>query len=363
MGRLMLLAILALIPLFSAASTFTVANVLSTGSGSLDAAIQNANAMPGSDTIHFNIPGAGPHTIATASTAITEAVFIDGTSQPGYVGIPLIQISQPLQLLAAQNCHFQGLQFFIFCTNPVNFEVNDCIIAASINGGDQVSIQQSTVIALILENFSSPNLNVSNNNWPGGFQFPLEIRNCDSLIIAAAGVANTNVELNFVAGYQRGILVSHSNAITFDGVDILFQAPNTNAFYGIRLDTCEQILIQNCRIERAEYGVRSRGSSDLRILNNAITLSDSGGISIIEADNRQVLIQNNDLRENRAAIALAVVETSNLLVTGNQFTPSVIRNTAVGLAFEAMNNLRISDGSLPNSHVILDSLGNDTLSN
>src|SRR5690349_19641242 len=46
----------------------------------LRAAIEEANALTGADTINFNIPAAGVQTIAPASDLpqITEAVVIDG---------------------------------------------------------------------------------------------------------------------------------------------------------------------------------------------------------------------------------------------------------------------------------------------
>jgi CSLREA domain-containing protein len=51
----------------------------------LRAAIQQANAISGADTIDFNIPGIGVHTItpAIALPIITDPVTIDGYSQPG----------------------------------------------------------------------------------------------------------------------------------------------------------------------------------------------------------------------------------------------------------------------------------------
>src|SRR2546425_12774287 len=54
-------------------------------------AIVAANA---GDTISFNIPGSGVHTInATGGFSITKAVTIDGATQPGFAGTPLIQIN------------------------------------------------------------------------------------------------------------------------------------------------------------------------------------------------------------------------------------------------------------------------------
>jgi hypothetical protein len=79
----------ALLALFSigtaAADTYTVSNTLDAGPGSLRQAILDANTRAGSDTISFNIPGSGVHTITptTELPAITSPVMIDGYTQPG----------------------------------------------------------------------------------------------------------------------------------------------------------------------------------------------------------------------------------------------------------------------------------------
>lgn len=67
------------------AANFTVTNTLDVGAGSLRQAILNANSSLGTDTINFNIPGAGPHTIQPSSElpTITDPVIIDGYTQPG----------------------------------------------------------------------------------------------------------------------------------------------------------------------------------------------------------------------------------------------------------------------------------------
>jgi len=68
-----------------ASTTFTVINTNDTGAGSLRQAITDANNTSGADVINFNIAGTGVHTIAPESALpqITEAVTIDGYSQPG----------------------------------------------------------------------------------------------------------------------------------------------------------------------------------------------------------------------------------------------------------------------------------------
>ena len=67
------------------AITYTVTSTADSGAGTLRQAILDANANPGADTIAFNIVGTGPHTIAPATPlpAVTEAVTIDGYTQPG----------------------------------------------------------------------------------------------------------------------------------------------------------------------------------------------------------------------------------------------------------------------------------------
>jgi len=72
----------------------TVTNTNDNGIGSLRQAILIANANPGADTIRFSI-GSGARTITPQFPlpAITGPVTIDGTTQPGYAGAPLIELN------------------------------------------------------------------------------------------------------------------------------------------------------------------------------------------------------------------------------------------------------------------------------
>lgn len=69
------------------AATFTVTTTNDSGPGSLREAILAANGSGGADFVHFNIPGPGLHTITLSSTlpTITDAIIIDGHTQPGAV--------------------------------------------------------------------------------------------------------------------------------------------------------------------------------------------------------------------------------------------------------------------------------------
>ncbi len=75
-------------------ATFSVVNTNDSGAGSLRQAIIDSNAAPGSNTIDFDILPSGAHTISLASPlpSITVPVTIDGTTEPGYSGTPLIDL-------------------------------------------------------------------------------------------------------------------------------------------------------------------------------------------------------------------------------------------------------------------------------
>jgi uncharacterized repeat protein (TIGR01451 family)/CSLREA domain-containing protein len=64
------------------------------GQCTLRAAIEEANATAGSDEIDFDLAGIGVHTIAPASPLpqITDTLTIDGTTQSGFSGTPVIEL-------------------------------------------------------------------------------------------------------------------------------------------------------------------------------------------------------------------------------------------------------------------------------
>ena len=72
---------------------FLVSTTADSGPGSLRQAILDSNAASGgANTIEFAIAGLGAQTIMTGSSLppITNPVVVDGSSQPGYAGTPLI---------------------------------------------------------------------------------------------------------------------------------------------------------------------------------------------------------------------------------------------------------------------------------
>jgi hypothetical protein len=95
------------------AATYTVTNTSNSGPGSFRQAILDANASGTSSTIAFNIGGGGAHTITLTTTLppVTVPIVIDGTTQPGYSGTPLITIAGSTDLVLNETSTVRGLRF------------------------------------------------------------------------------------------------------------------------------------------------------------------------------------------------------------------------------------------------------------
>jgi|GEM_PF-4651593 len=117
------------------AGTFKVANTNNSGSGSLRAAIQLANSTFGTDNIIFDIPGIAPHSIVisgSALPAITEAVIIDGTTQPanGFAGVsPKIIITRSLNSSGLNGLNITAADVEIYGLYVTGFDYNGVVVS------------------------------------------------------------------------------------------------------------------------------------------------------------------------------------------------------------------------------------------
>lgn len=163
-----------------AETTFTVTNTADPGDGicspggcTLREAITAANNTPGADRINFHIgPVSEVKTISPTSglPAITEAVFIDGYSQPG----------------ATENTQFVG----------TNAKLLIELDGTNASGFDGITIEASNVEVqgLVINDFASG----------------ISIRN---------GASNAKIEGNFIGTNPSG---TGDQGNTFNGVEILF---------------------------------------------------------------------------------------------------------------------------------------------
>jgi hypothetical protein len=113
--------LLAAIASIAGAATYTVTNTNNSGAGSFRQAILDANASGTASTIAFSI-GSGPQTITISPVGIgpnlppvTVPVVIDGTTQPGYTGTPLITLTDPSSdLVLNETSTVRGMRFANF---------------------------------------------------------------------------------------------------------------------------------------------------------------------------------------------------------------------------------------------------------
>ena len=125
--------------------------VCSDGSGcTLRAAIQEANALAGADTIEFGISTGGVQTIQPGSALpeITEPVVIDGTTQTGFTSSPIIVLDGIGAGSGAHGLHIsagdsivRGLAIHSFSGNGVLLEDSNFngVITGNANGGTIVA--------------------------------------------------------------------------------------------------------------------------------------------------------------------------------------------------------------------------------
>jgi hypothetical protein len=139
------------------AATFTVTNTNDSGAGSLRQAITDANGNAGPDSIHFNIPGDGVHTIQplTGLPNIAAPVTIDGTTQHGYAGTPLIELSGALSSTFTSGLQIVGSDSTIKGLTINRWQIDNIRIAGGSNHtiqGNYIGTDSTGLIGM-----SSPN--------------------------------------------------------------------------------------------------------------------------------------------------------------------------------------------------------------
>jgi hypothetical protein len=218
------------------AATLTVTNTNDTGAGSLRQAIVDSNTSVGVlDTITFNIPGAGVHTITPVATlVITDPVVIDGYTQPGAKANTLANGDDAVILIelngASATGNHNGLQ--ITAGNSVvrglvinRFTGNGVFLATK--GGNVVDgcfIGTDAAGAAALPNAVGVFMNPVSNNVIGG---------------------TTPAARNVISGNVHGVeLAGPSNIVqgNFIGTDRTGTKPLGNAQEGIRIDDSTNLI-------------------------------------------------------------------------------------------------------------------------
>jgi parallel beta-helix repeat protein len=336
-------------------STFVVRNTNDAGADSLRQAILNANASgDSSNLITFNIAGSGPQVISLLSAlpAISATVTIDGTTQPGYSGVPLIELDgsmldggdfqMPGLELDGSHDVVQGLQIYHFYDG---IDVNGP--RANIVGfhGDNAQIL-GNYIGLIPD--------------PGSFIFGNQNNGITidggsvGSVLADGAVISGNV---IYGNNGDGIAMIHAHAATITGNIIGLDPTGTlrasNTVDGINLVDCSNVTIggssaadRNVISGNFSDGVRIIDSSSNVIRGNYIG-TDVSGMLVADATGQLFGNDGDGIR----------IVGSNTNSTDNLIAGNVISNNGGdGVALDAYD----TDPNQPN--VLIDNLiGTDAL--
>ncbi len=279
-------------------TTYTVTNTGDAGAGSLRQAILDANAHPGLNTIAFNLSGTGVQTVPLLSAlpAITNPVLLDGTTQAGYAGSPLIVLSGANAganvnglTITAGNSTVKGLVINGFGGQGILLQGNGGDVIAGnyigtdatgtarmANGGNGISVNASNNL---IGGTTAADRNVISGNGGNG--------------IAVVGTINNGIEGNYIGTNATGTAALGNN---LNGITI-----NNNG-YGNRIgtngdgiaDNAERniisgnggsgIYLQNAQANRIAgnyIGTNALGSAALRNLQAGIYVNQGSQANVI----------------------------------------------------------------------------------
>ena len=376
---------------------------------------ENPNFNPGDpdfyldDRIIFNIPGTSPaviHIINGSLPTIIDMLHIDGTTQPGYSGTPVIVLdgtnaSAPGLSLFGINNIIEGLSIQSFMSGIVisgsgepgqgGHQIRNNFIGTDATGTLAKGNDSSGIYILQTPNNTITNNLISGNGGPGiridGTQFPgqtaqqekgnivhgnkIGVNNQGTAAIPNGGEgiliqngANSNEiggslagEGNLISGNKlNGILITGTgtdenrvqNNIIGANQPRNTALPNGINGISIALGAIKNVIKGN-RIEgNTEQGVlvTDAGTNNNEILNNFIGSTDlpnkMNGIRVANGSKDNLISQNNIGNNTQNGILITGGGTEGTSITSN----SVIGNLLSGIALEDGTALNIIGGTI-----------------
>lgn len=248
-------------------ATFVVVNTNDSGAGSLRQAIVDVGATPnvGADSIHFNIPGPGPHRVnlLTPLPSPSQPVIIDGYSQPGAsvntantndnavlkIQLDGAQMGSALDALIITNANnvIRGLSFTRFPALPLRLQGHSNLIDGNWIGVDPSGAAAGNSSRGIIISSSG---NLIGGASPGARNI-IAANGNDGVLFQSASASNNVVQGNYI-----GVGASGMNPLpnAGDGIE-LNQARNnfiggTNAGAGNVIAAWARVAfarVQQCR--------------------------------------------------------------------------------------------------------------------
>ena len=332
---------------------FVVTNANDAGPGSLRQAILDANDSVGRDEVQFDIPGSGIHTIRllTGLPVVTDSVVIDGTTQPGYVSSPIIELDganagdvSGIQVTAGKSV-LRGLVISSFAQSGIEFaNQGGNIVEGSYIGTDATgTTAKGSLYGIRMTGGSAGNRIGTNGDGIGDtLERNLISGNRTAGVVIATGTDETAASV--VAGNYIGTDVSGSLALGNGNWGVYLSARAKSNRIGTDAngvaDEAERNVIAGYTLEGV--WLSGAGADDNVIAGNYIGTNASGtasltsgarGISIHGANNlvggtspaaRNVIGGNS-----HAGISLSGSAANNNRVQGNYVGTNVAGTSAI----------------------------------
>lgn len=339
----------------------TISNTYDSGIGSLREAINQANRAPGTPTVCFAI-GSGPQTIIPTSPlpAVVGSMVIDGTTQPGYSGVPLIQINgagsgqTPGIWITAGDSTVKGLIINgyaangIFITdNPGNVIVGNYIgtnaagTTAVPNGTDGIGIYHSSGHTIGGTTASERNL-ISGNAGNG------------------VGITGSDASSNIIQGNYIGTNATGGAAVPNRGDGILLNDSPDNVIGGTYGVSVGGACTGACNLVSGNgyngIGLWYANASGNQILGNYVGTDVAGtaalanfniGVELNESPNNTVGGTTAETRNVLSGNGGAGVLLTGSACTGNVVAGNFVGTNAAGTAGIGNEKMGISIGYSP----------------
>ena len=250
---------------------------------SLREAINAANRVRGANVISFNIPGRGVQTIKPqkALPNVTDTVTIDGGSQPGFKGKPIIELSgvqagdtSGLRLTAA-NCIVRGLIINSFGINGISIfgtrangcKVQGCYVGTDATGNAARPNLSSGILILETKNNLIGGTTAAERNVISG-----NARSGVAVVGPETGILSTKT---VIQGNYIGVNVSGTQAIP-NRIGIYVENASDNVIGGTAAAE-RNVISGNARIGVAVFGpLKGSVSTKTVIRGNYIGVNVSG---------------------------------------------------------------------------------------
>ncbi len=317
-------------------ATFQVTSAADSGAGTLRDAIAQSNASGGADTITFAI-GTGSRSIALASALpdITDLLTIDGSTQPGYAGKPIIEISG-----AGAGSNFSGLTLKAPATVKglvINrFSGNGVLIS----GGSGSTVKNCYIGTNLAGNLAAANSGVG-VSFEGG----------SSCTIGGSAEADRNIlsgnggeGVRFIFGNRSDNNLVQNNYIGLDATGS-FKIPNGAAGVQFFAPATFNVIKDNVISGNVGVGVGVFGgdSTDLTIVGNRIGTNAAGTIAVgntrggIDSFGSDRMVVKDNILSGNGESGITLAGGDFIRITGNKIGVDITGQLPMGNGGEGID--------------------------